>query len=285
MRSATHRPAAVALLIASLCFFARTASADLLVNGNFEQGPAIPPANPILAVPPGNTALTGWIVTGGSINIVTDGYWVPLSGTRSVELSSTGPGSIEQAIATSPGAIYRLTFWVSGEPFSLPSLKHLRIAGGETVQDQTFDNTPAWHWDMAWSQRTIDFTATGPTTTVRFSSMDASAWGPALDSAKVELVSAGVSDGAGKLSFAPVSPDPVRGGGRMVFTLAEAGHVRLAVHDIQGRQVALLADGNMPAGPRVVDFSPRDWGARPGIYLASLQVNGRTIVRRFSVIL
>jgi hypothetical protein len=137
---------------------------------------------------------------------------------------------------------------------------------------------------MAWSQRTIDFTATGPTTTVRFSSMDAGAWGPALDSAKVELVSTGVSGGTGTLSFAPVSPDPVRGGGRMVFTLAEAGHVRLAVHDIQGRQVALLADGDMAAGPRVVDFSPRDWGARAGIYLASLQVNGRTIVRRFSVI-
>src|SRR5262249_42021517 len=185
----------------------------------------------ILAVPPGDPSLTGWTVVGGAINIVSDGYWVPLSGTRSVELSSSGPGSIQQAIATAPGAIYRVTFWVSGEPFSLPSLKHLRTAGGETVTDQTFDNTPAWHWDMAWSQRTLDFTATGPTTTVSFSSMDASAWGPALDSVKVELISTGVPVGASALSFAPVSPDPVRSGGRMVFSLAEAGRARLPVHD------------------------------------------------------
>src|SRR5262249_55562834 len=100
----------------------------------------------------------------------------------------------------------------------------------------------------------------------------------------VELVSTGVRGGAAALSFAPVSPDPVSGGGRMAFTLAEAGHVRLAIHDIQGRQVALRADADMEAGPRVVEFSPRTWGARPGLYLASLEAGGRTIVRRFSVI-
>jgi len=283
MRSATSRPAAVALLIAGLTL-ARVASAQLLVNGNFEQGPVLTPAVPLVSVPPGDPGLTGWTVVGGAINVVGDGYWVPLSGTRSIELSSSGPGSIQQSIATAPGAIYRLTFWVSGEPFSLPSLKHLHIAGGETTSDQTFDNTPAWHWDMAWSQRTVDFTATGTSTIVSFSSMDATAWGPALDSVKVELVSAGVPGGGSTLSFAPVSPDPVRTGGRMVFSLAEAGHVRLAIHDIQGRQVALLADAEMQAGPRVVEFSPRTWGASPGVYLASLQANGRTIVRRFSVI-
>jgi hypothetical protein len=69
----------------------------------------------------------------------------------------------------------------------------------------------------------------------------------------------------------------------MAFTLAEAGHVRLAVHDIQGRQVALLANADMDAGPHGVDFSPGAWNARPGLYLATLQVAARTLVRRFFV--
>jgi choice-of-anchor C domain-containing protein len=283
MRSPFSWSLATALLTAGLCV-ASTAGADLLVNGSFEAGPTIPSLNPIFTVAPGGTALTGWTVTGGAINIIADNYWVPLSGHRSLELSNTGPGAIQQDLATSAGSIYRLTFWISGEPFSSPTIKHLRLTAGSTVQDQTFDITPAWHWDMAWTQRTFDFAATGSTTTLQLASMDASQWGPALDSMKVELVSAGAPGVASALAFAPVAPDPVRDAGRMAFTLAEAGHVRLAVHDIQGRRVALLADADMDAGPHGVEFSPRAWDARPGLYLATLRVSGRTLVRRFSVL-
>src|SRR5262249_34148864 len=158
-------------------------------------------------------------------------------------------------------AVYRLTFWLSGEPFSSPTVKTLRLTAGATTQDQTYDITNAWHWDMAWSQRTFDFTATGSTTTLRLAAMDASQWGPALDSMKVDLVSAGAPGVETALAFAPVSPDPVRGNGRMAFTLAQAGHVRLAVHDVQGRQVALLVNADMTAGPHGVEFSPGAWNA------------------------
>jgi len=283
MRSPHLRPLAAALLVAGLCA-AHAVRADVLANGNFEQGPSIPQANPILSVAPGGTALTGWTVVGGAINIITDGYWVPLSGQRSVVLSSSGPGGIEQAFPTAPGAIYRLTFWLSGEPFSSPTIKHLRLTAGATTQDQSYDVTLAWHWDMAWSQRTFDFAATGSTTTLRLASMDASPWGPAVDSMKVELVSAGVPGASATLAFAAVTPDPVRNHGRLAFTLAEPGHVRLAVHDIQGRQVALLANADMDAGPHGVDFAPGAWNARPGLYLATLQVAARTLVRRFFVV-
>jgi choice-of-anchor C domain-containing protein len=283
MRNPLLRPLALGLLATGLCA-AHVSWADLLVNGNFEQGPSIPSLNPIFSVAPGSDALTGWTVTSGSINIVTDNYWVPLSGHRSIVLSSSGPGAVAQNLATSPGAVYRLTFWMSGEPFSSPTIKNLRLTAGATTQNQTFDTTPAWEWDMAWSQRTFDFTATGSTTTLQLASLDATQWGPALDSMKVELVSAGVPGTATALAFAPVTPDPVRGAGHFSFTLAEAGHVRLAIHDIQGRQVALLANAEMQAGPHGVEFNPGTWGAPPGIYLATLQVGGRSLVRRFSVL-
>ena len=124
----------------------------------------------------------------------------------------------------------------------------------------------------------------GASTTIRFSSEDASQWGPAIDSAKVELVSTGVGPGGSALAFAPVSPDPLNGSGRLTFTLPTAGHVRLSVHDIQGRQVALLRDADLLAGPHDVAFAPRDWGVRAGVYLAMLHAGGRTLIRRFTVL-
>jgi choice-of-anchor C domain-containing protein len=283
MRSPLFRPLAAAVLVAGLCV-AQASRADMLANGDLELGPAIPPLNPIFSVAPGSTVLNGWTVVGGAICIITDNYWVPSSGHRSVQLSSTGPGAIEQVFSTAPGAVYRLTVWVSGQAHSEPTIKHLRLTAGANVVDQTFDVTDVWEWDMQWSQRTFDFTAAAATTTVRLESLDASKWGPAVDNMKVELVSAGVPGASVTLAFAPVSPDPVRNAGRMTFTLAEAGHVRLAVHDIQGRQVALLANTDMDAGPHGVDFSPGVWNARPGLYLATLQVAGQTLVRRFSVL-
>ena len=260
------------------------ARAQLLVNGNFEAGPVIPLANPIFAVAPGNTALTGWTVVGGTVSIVTDNYWVPLSGQRSVALSSTGPGAIEQSFSTSQGSAYRVTFWLTGEPFSSPVLKHLRVTAGPATQDFVYDTSPGWHWDMHWAQHAFEFTADASSTTLRFASMDASQWGPAVDSVKAELVSTGVP-AISALSLSAVAPDPSRGRARLTFSLAHAGHVRLALYDVQGRERARLVDGTLGAGPHTAAFDAAEWGAAPGLYLAVLETAGQRLVRRFTVLL
>jgi choice-of-anchor C domain-containing protein len=270
---------AIVLLVTSLA----PAHAQILVNGNFDQGPVIPLAAPVHPVAPGSTALTGWTVTGGAVSIVTDNYWVPLSGPRSLALSSTGPGAVEQSFSSSAGNVYRLTFWLSGEPFSSPTLKHLRVTAGDTQQDYTYDISPAWHWDMHWQQHTLDFTATGPTTTLAFASLDATQWGPAIDSARVVLVSTGVPGVAG-LTLSAMTPDPVLAQGRLTFSLPSAGHARLSVFDVQGRMLARLADGEHGAGPHTIEFAPHRFGARPGMCVAVLQAAGRTLVRRFAVL-
>lgn len=278
------RGGVIVTCIAVALGLAAPARAQLLVNGNFESGPAIPPASPILAVAPGGTALTGWSVVLGAVNIVTDNYWVPLSGTRSLVLSNaSGAGAIQQDIATSPGSVYRLTFWLSGEPFSTPTLKHLRVNAGPVQQDYTFDNTPAWHWDMAWQQHTLDFTANATTSTLRFTSLDASPWGPALDSMKVELISASVPTSP-RLSLARVSPDPLRTNARLEFSLAQTSPVRLGVFDVQGRALVTLADGTYAAGTHAVTLSAAALGGRPGLYLAVLDTPHGRRVRRFTVL-
>lgn len=260
------------------------AHAQLLANGNFESGPVIPLAAPILAVAPGGTALTGWSVAVGAVNIVTDNYWVPLSGTRSLVLSNAnGAGAIEQSIATAPGAVYRLTFWMSGEPFSAPTIKHMRVNAGPVQQDFAFDNTPAWHWDMAWEQHTLDFTANSSTSTLRFTSLETTAWGPAVDSMKVELVSASVPSSP-RLALARVTPDPLRTNARVEFSLAQTGRVRLGVFDVQGRALVTLADGTYAAGTHAVTLSAAALGGRPGLYLAVLDTPQGRRVRRFTVL-
>ncbi len=277
------RGAAVVLALVLACL-ASPVCAQVLANGNFENGPVIPLASPIFAVAPGGSALSGWNVVVGAVAIVTDNYWVPLSGTRSVVLSNaSGGGAIEQTFASAPGATYRLTFWMSGEPFSAPTLKHMRVNAGATQQDFVFDNTPAWHWDMAWQQHTLDFPASGAATTVRFTSLETTAWGPAVDSMKVELLTAGVAPGA-SLALSRVTPDPLRTSGRLEFSLPTAGHARLVVYDVQGRAIVTLADDTFAAGTHAVALSATALSARPGLYLAVLDTPQGRRVRRFTVL-
>jgi choice-of-anchor C domain-containing protein len=275
--------AACAIALSASLVLVSSARADTLANGDFETGPAIP-AQGILAVPPGNPALDGWTVVGGAINIVSNDYWASFSGTRSVALSSSGPGGILQSFASNAGSIYRLTFSMSGEPFSVPTVKNLRVQAGGTSQDFTFDVTPAWHWDMKWQQHTLDFVAPGPSTTVTLSSLDASAFGPAIDAVSVAFVSAGVTPTPLALALAPVAPDPVRELGRVAFTLPDPRPMRLSIVDLQGREVAVLARGSLGAGPHEVDLAARTTGLKAGLYFLVLDVGDRTIVRRFTLI-
>jgi len=78
-------------------------------------------------------------------------------------------------------------------------------------------------------------------------------------------------------------PNPFNGGTQIGFELAERSHVRLAVFDIAGREVASLVDGVWEAGSHVASWSGRSSGGnlvRGGVYFAritaqSLTGNGR----------
>ncbi len=95
--------------------------------------------------------------------------------------------------------------------------------------------------------------------------------------------STGVLDGpVTEFALAPVWPNPVRAAMRFLFALPRDANVHLGVHDVQGRELLVLADGTFPAGRHSVDGSSL---ARthldPGLYFVRLVVPGRTIVRRF----
>ncbi len=60
------------------------------------------------------------------------------------------------------------------------------------------------------------------------------------------------------LELLGASPNPVRGASRLAFSLPAAGHVTLALHDVQGRRVRTLVDAALPAGSHAVSWDGRD---------------------------
>jgi hypothetical protein len=77
----------------------------------------------------------------------------------------------------------------------------------------------------------------------------------------------------------PSEPNPVRASAVLRFELASAGHVRLTIHDLQGREVARVVDGERPAGIQTAILEGR--ALPPGVYMARLESRGRAQAMRF----
>ncbi len=87
-------------------------------------------------------------------------------------------------------------------------------------------------------------------------------------------------DGASASSFALGAsfPNPFRASTTMEYTLPAAADIRVAVYDVLGREVAVLAEGLRPAGTEQVTW---DASALPaGLYVSQLRVNGAVVGTR-----
>jgi hypothetical protein len=102
------------------------------------------------------------------------------------------------------------------------------------------------------------------------------------DSSFVIRETAGVGERpVADFELAPVQPNPLRGAGRIGFALPSASSVRLSVVDVQGREVAVLAEGVFEAGRHQVRWEGASAGqVGPGLYFVRLSVAGRSLVRR-----
>jgi hypothetical protein len=95
--------------------------------------------------------------------------------------------------------------------------------------------------------------------------------------------SAGVDDGpVTEFALAAVWPNPVHRSTRFQFALPRDADIHLSLHDVQGRELSVLADGAFPAGRHSVDWSSSAARLDPGLYFVRFAVpGGKTIVRRF----
>jgi hypothetical protein len=89
-----------------------------------------------------------------------------------------------------------------------------------------------------------------------------------------------------ELGFALASANPSRAGAALRFTLPAPSFVRVAIYDLAGREVRLVAEAPYEAG----EFTERWNGAdasgaavASGVYFAKLQAGGREFVRRIAI--
>lgn len=117
-----------------------------------------------------------------------------------------------------------------------------------------------------------------------FDSMRVVVYDPAAQPAPVAVDR---SASTSRLEFAAPWPNPARGLVRFEFALPREGRVRLEVLDVQGRRVALLANGVLAAARYVRGWDLRDDAGRaaaPGVYLARLSGDVGDAVRRIVVL-
>lgn len=88
-------------------------------------------------------------------------------------------------------------------------------------------------------------------------------------------------EAAGGLSVGTLSPNPARGPARLSFSLDRARHVRVSAYDVLGREVAVLADEQRPAGAQAVALDAS--ALAPGLYVVRVQAEGRAASRLFAV--
>jgi len=89
------------------------------------------------------------------------------------------------------------------------------------------------------------------------------------------------------LAFCRIAPNPTAGRTVLTFGLPREGAVQLDLLDVQGRRIARLADGVLPAGEQSVVWDGRVAGAsaaRSGVYFAVLRYEGQSIVRRLVLV-
>ena len=82
--------------------------------------------------------------------------------------------------------------------------------------------------------------------------------------------------------LASVAPNPSRTGASIRYALPRAADVRLAVYDLAGRQVRLLASGPQGVGDHATPWDGRDASgaeAPAGLYLVKLRVEGHDLTR------
>jgi DNA-binding beta-propeller fold protein YncE len=83
-----------------------------------------------------------------------------------------------------------------------------------------------------------------------------------------------------EFALAPLTPNPSDGRVRAEFALPRESQARLAVIDLQGREVAVLADGRFSAGRHVTYWNPNARRVPAGVYFVRLATDGRAWVRR-----
>ncbi len=157
-----------------------TAAPNLVQNGSFEVGY---PGDNVCGINwyevgydcnPSDTSIPGWVQTGGGIdwhNNTSD----PLEpaaqdGIHTIDLIGyNDAGAIEQAVPTTPGALYILSFWYAGHPVCI-STNGSGTASATAAAGSSSINVTSGPTNV-YTRVTLPFTGAAGTTTISFTSL------------------------------------------------------------------------------------------------------------------
>lgn len=182
------RPAAVwhvltgaaALAVATAALGASPAlAAGGFTNGNFETGSYTDGGNGFETLSAGSataSAMTGWTVTGGSVDWISSYWQEPAGVTKSIDMNGTATagqpnpaGVLSQQFATDVNATYVVQFQLAGNPECGPSTKKVSVsATGATALSYTSGTSGTTTGNMGWTPNGYSFVATSDSTTLTF---------------------------------------------------------------------------------------------------------------------
>jgi choice-of-anchor C domain-containing protein len=197
---------------------------NLVVNGSFEQGPAV---GSFLTLAAGAGTLPGWTVTKGTVDI-SGTYLVAGDGARSIDLIGTpGAGGIRQIINTVPGQSYLLSFYVAGNCSGGEKVKQMRVVAGSANKILSFDTTGHTNQQPGWVRQELTFQANSARTALEFSDPGPPGtgvrYGMALDNVAVVPAATGGQVGAGGSGSLTLPPPTSAGGGSGNWALNPGG--------------------------------------------------------------
>ncbi len=236
----------------------------------------------ILATEDGGTTWTRRFT--GSAPAAQQGEWAWKVSFPSVDV---GYVSVEQYGNTSTGKVIKTTD--GGQTWT-----EILISGAGSLQGLGFINTQrGWISGRGQARQTTDGGVTWtPITTIDgnvnrfefFGGTRGYAMGTRIYSIDLTTTDAETPP-ARAATLDPVAPNPARGGAMLRYTVETAGAVDLAVYDMLGRRVAVLAQGPSAAGAFEVRWDGRDQSGRPaesGVYALRLQAAGQEATQLFA---
>lgn len=165
---------------------------DLVKNGSFEQGSVVDEFD-YISLEAGSNAINHWTVTRDQIDYYQD-EWIAADGDRSIDLNgSPGVGGMSQMLETEVGQDYLVTFDLAGHNSGLLQTLGVSAAGQAATFEFQANQDPS---NLGWVERSWQFTAVAPETTVEFYSLQNlyAYGGPAIDDVSIVAEDAPLPD-------------------------------------------------------------------------------------------
>jgi choice-of-anchor C domain-containing protein len=173
------------MALALLCG-AGQAQANLIGNGGFEV-PVTPSGGFTTLVAPDPVSMAPWNLTGGSVDVVNNGYWPAFQGLNSLDLNGFTPGTISQTFGTNAGQAYNLSFWYANNADNpgLNPTADVTVTGLGTLLSTSISHTGSSRANMNYTLFTGTFTADSSSATLQFAATIGGAQGIVLDAVSV----------------------------------------------------------------------------------------------------